>query len=57
MVKSKLFYLIVPSVSSKTWSVDSVLSGSPLAATLLMRKSFDRFTGLGVPGPFTFLRV
>ena len=36
-------------------SLLSVLSGRPLAASVLARDTFGRFSGRGVPGPFTFL--
>lgn len=36
-------------------SLLSVLSGRPLAASELARDNFGRFSGRGVPGPFTFL--
>lgn len=36
-------------------SLLSVLSGRPLAASELARDTFGRFSGRGVPGPFTFL--
>lgn len=37
-------------------SLFSVLSGSPFVASELARESFGLFSGLGVPGPFTFLK-
>lgn len=36
-------------------SLLSVLSGRPFAASELARDIFGRFSGRGVPGPFTFL--
>jgi len=48
-------YLTVLSDSSEACSLLSVLSGRPLVATLLDKESFGLFSGLGVPGPFTFL--
>lgn len=37
-------------------SLFSVLSGSPFVASELARESFGLFSGLGVPGPLTFLQ-